>query len=59
MKNPKKSEPQSKTSKDELSEQDLNKVTGGTGKTAADEAPKETITFEYGGLHVTYGTQKP
>jgi hypothetical protein len=43
--------------KDELGEQDLAKVTGGTPtKTIPwshdDEAPKETVTFEYGALQV-------
>jgi hypothetical protein len=42
--------------KDELGEQDLEKVTGGTTPTKTiswakdDEGPKETVTFEYGGL---------
>jgi hypothetical protein len=55
------SAPQNKGSRQEdaLSEQELDKVTGGTGKagtgkTAADEGPKETITFEYGGMQITY-----
>jgi len=37
----------------ELSEAELSKVSGG------DESPKETVTFEYGGIHVEYGQQKP
>jgi len=37
----------------ELSEAELSKVSGG------DEAPKETVTFEYGGLHINYVQQKP
>jgi hypothetical protein len=55
-KNPKnpKSLPQSKSTKDDLSEQELDKVTGGTGKAAADEGPKEEITFVYGGLSTKY-----
>jgi hypothetical protein len=45
--------------KDELGEQDLEKATGGTPtKTIPwshdDEAPKETTTFEYGGLVIRY-----
>jgi hypothetical protein len=46
--------------KDELGEQDLEKVTGGTKPTPTvkwasdDEAPKETTTFEYGGLVIRY-----
>ena len=42
-----------KSVKDELSEQELNKVAGGT-----DRAPKETVTFEYGALQVQYVQQK-
>ncbi len=37
----------------ELSEQELAMVSGG------DESPKETVTFEYGALHVQYIQQKP
>ncbi len=37
----------------ELSEADLSKVSGG------DESPKETVTFEYGSIHVQYIPQKP
>ena len=37
----------------ELSEEELSKLSGG------DEAPKETVTFEYGGLHINYVQQKP
>jgi hypothetical protein len=37
----------------ELSESDLDKVVGGT------EAPKETVSFEYGALQVKYVQQKP
>jgi len=36
-----------------LNEKELDQVSGG------DEAPKETVTFEYGGLHVQYIQQKP
>jgi hypothetical protein len=36
-----------------LSEQELDAVSGG------DESPKETVTFEYGGLVVHYQQQKP
>ena len=55
----------------ELSDQALDAVTGGGGnpgtpgsrgvavnKAADDEAPKETITFEYGALQVKYTPQK-
>lgn len=46
----------------ELSVQDLDKVTGGDGKaptrTTKGESPKETITFEYGGLQVFYSQQQ-
>jgi hypothetical protein len=38
--------------KDELGEQELHKVAGGT------EVPKETVTFEYGALQVRYVQQK-
>ena len=37
----------------ELSEAELSKVSGG------DESPKETVTFEYGGLKINYSQQKP
>jgi bacteriocin-like protein len=37
----------------ELSEQELSKVSGG------DESPKETVTFEYGGLAIQYVQQTP
>ena len=40
--------------KDELSEQELDKVAGGT-----DPPPKEVVTFEYGALQVRYTQQKP
>ncbi len=30
---------------------------GGYGVEQADESPKETITFEYGGLHISYVQQ--
>ncbi len=36
-----------------LNEKELDQVSGG------DESPKETVTFEYGGLHVQYIQQKP
>ena len=39
--------------RDQLSEEELSKVSGG------DEAPKETVTFEYGGLVVQYAQQSP
>jgi bacteriocin-like protein len=35
----------------ELSEEELAKVAGG--------APKETVTFEYGGLQIQYAQQNP
>ncbi len=41
------------TANSELSEEELSMVSGG------DEAPKETVTFEYGGLQVHYSQQKP
>jgi hypothetical protein len=41
-----------KPAKDQLGDQDLEKVTGGT-----DPAPKETVTFEYGALQVRYVQQ--
>ena len=37
----------------ELSEEELSKVSGG------DEAPKETVTFEYGALGIKYVQQNP
>ena len=47
-----------------LADKDLDSVVGGgkaapqRGKGAAqDEGPKETITFEYGGLAIQYGHQ--
>jgi hypothetical protein len=47
-----------------LADKDLDIVAGGgkavsqRGKSAAqDEGPKETITFEYGGLVIQYGRQ--
>jgi hypothetical protein len=54
----------------ELAAEELNAVTGGVGKTlsggkassgivAMDEAPKETVTFEYGGLLINYALQSP
>ena len=56
----------------ELSEQQLDEVTGGVGAAGAggvkavpgvsakdDESPKETVTFEYGSLGVRYTQQKP
>ncbi len=36
----------------QLDEKALDKVVGG-------EAPKETVTFEYGALQVRYSQQKP
>jgi hypothetical protein len=50
---------------DELSLDELNSVAGGTSKTAppkpwpAPPDPKETVTFEYGGLVVQYVQQTP
>ena len=55
----------------ELTSQELDKATGGVAKTAAgigskvnpgaisrdDEAPKETVTFEYGSLAIKYSQQ--
>ena len=45
-----------KPATNELSEQDLNSVVGGTGKTAPPKTPpaepNETVTFEYGSLYV-------
>jgi hypothetical protein len=46
--------PQSKTTKDDLSEQELNKVTGGTGKAAADQGPKEVFSIPFSAMQVTY-----
>ena len=47
----------------ELTDQDLDKVAGGGGKAPSvithDESPKETVTFEYGGLSIHYAQQKP
>lgn len=52
----------------ELTDQELDGVAAGTGGGAGkathgiktlDEAPKESITFEYGGLNVQYTPQKP
>jgi hypothetical protein len=48
----------------ELTGQELDAVMGGGAKAASgvktmDEAPKETITFEYGGLAVQYTPQIP
>jgi hypothetical protein len=46
----------------ELIGQELDGVTGGDGKVATrakSENPKETVTFEYGGLAVQYTPQKP
>lgn len=38
-----------------LSDQELDVVAGGDDKTkTTDESPKETVTFEYGGLIVRY-----
>jgi bacteriocin-like protein len=42
--------------KNELSEQELNEVSGGD-KATTTSAPKETVTFEYGGLNVRYAQQ--
>jgi len=46
---------------EELSTEALEQaVGGGTTVTAhADESPKETTTFEYGGFVIQYGQQKP
>jgi hypothetical protein len=48
----------------ELTDQELDKVAGGAGKAASgiktnDESPKETVTFEYGGLLVNCTKQNP
>jgi hypothetical protein len=55
----------------ELTKQQLDEVTGGLAKAGIagvkrasgismnDESPKETVTFEYGGLQVIYSQQKP
>ena len=47
----------------ELTDQDLDEVAGGGGKAPSgithDESPKETVTFEYGGLSIQYAQQKP
>ncbi len=52
----------------ELTDQELDGVAAGAGGGAGkvthgiktlDEAPKESITFEYGGLNVQYTPQKP
>ena len=50
-----------------LDDKDLEKVTGGDKTvtlqhekvTGHDEGPKETVTFEYGGMVVKYGKQNP
>lgn len=48
---------------DELTAHELDGVRGGDGKTQARspkvDTPKETITFEFGGLAVQYTPQKP
>ncbi len=31
---------------------------GGFGLNMADESPKEEVTFEYGGLQISYGVQR-
>jgi hypothetical protein len=42
----------------ELSDIELNAVSGGAPKSAAPvAAPKETITFAYGGMAIQYGQQ--
>jgi hypothetical protein len=49
----------------ELTPDQMDQVTGGAGKAASgttkttNEAPKETTTFEYGGLVVGYLQQSP
>jgi hypothetical protein len=49
---------ETKFAKDELNEQDLEKVSGGTiptpKGTSKDESTKEEVTFEYGGLQLRY-----
>jgi hypothetical protein len=35
----------------ELTEPEMNKIVGGDAR----ETPKETVTFEYGGLLIRYG----
>jgi hypothetical protein len=42
----------------ELTADELALVTGG-GTSSADPLPRETISFPYGGLVVTYTPQKP
>jgi hypothetical protein len=45
-----------------LDDKDLQMVTGGDKKVTwahDDESPKETVTFEYGGLAIQYSQQKP
>lgn len=39
-------------SSQELAAEELSQIVGG-------ESPKETVTFEYGGLHVQYSQQSP
>ena len=45
----------------ELTDQELDQVAGGVGKAVTwahnDESPKETVTFEYGGLVINYSQQ--
>ena len=56
----------------ELTDKQLDLATGGVSKgligasdkvslgiKVSDESPKETVTFEYGGLAIQYTTQKP
>ena len=44
----------------ELGARQLDAISaGGATVTHNDEAPKETITFEYGGLIIQYVAQKP
>jgi bacteriocin-like protein len=51
-------EKENKTS--ELSDQDLNQVTGGNAVAPAQtQTPKESVTLPYGKIKVTYTQQKP
>jgi len=42
---------------EELNSEALEQAVGGTTAAHDDESPKETVTFEYGGLQVRYGQQ--
>jgi len=47
-----------KPAMDQLGDQELDKVTGGTDPAPKGAAPKESVTFEYGALQVRYVQQK-